>query len=731
MVVALMTLSASNTFAQCTLPVRWANSIQGGAQDFAADVSTTFDGGYAAVGWSMPPRSAGGSDLILTKYTQSGDTLWSRIFGGTGNDDGNSIIETEDLGLMCIGSVTNVAGNTDVLILKFGSSGDFQWSRTYGGAGNDYGRKILRTSLGHLYVVGYTNSFSSNYDHYILRLTETGDTLWSRTIGSVNDDYGYSACESDDKVIVVGTGNVQRNVVGHVIAQFGMVSSIDTNGNVAWSMNYDYVADSYGDHLSWFSGVSRAISGELILVGGTDAVEMVDGYPYTHHPRVLLTKISASGNLVRQRIWPLVNGGWICARGCNATRAYQLEDQSFYVTGTGNDYCSKYAYVAHVDSMLNLLTFCRYGGHSEASVIGHDGGMVLCGQSNTDDYNGSHSLVFACETDSVLQELKLIQPNGGEGLPVLDTVSVSWADRDYTCQWIKMELNRNYPNGVWEILADSTANDGQENFMLTGPAAERCRVRISTLCWPWFSDVSDSNFTITASTGYLAMVGSAQQHVAISSWNAGALECPEQPSVVYHFKNFGSQSLVAFPPSLLVGEDFLLTHDCPPFFALAPGEISTCSIGLTYAPQSQFTHRDSVMVMSNAFNAVNGFVSIPLSGSQIRTPESPEVVISTVGYNSVLRWSPILESIGHCQIDPPSYLVFFSEDQDGPFWFHGGTNDTTYTHVWAIQHTTAMFYHVYAVQAEPGLLAMLPAANSETKIREADFMQGFYLPARR
>lgn len=80
--------------------------------------------------------------------------------------------------------------------------------------------------------------------------------------------------------------------------------------------------------------------------------------------------------------------------------------------------------------------------------------------------------------------------------------------------------------------------------------------------------------------------------------------------------------------------------------------------------------------------------------------------------------TPIVESIGHCQIDPSSYLVFFSEDSEGPFWFHGLTTDTSYIHVGAVQYAPEMFYHVYAVDNVPGLLAMLPNWNPDNQVIE-------------
>ncbi|MBU0509297.1 hypothetical protein KKH27_10720 [bacterium] len=59
--------------------------------------------------------------------------------------------------------------------------------------------------------------------------------------------------------------------------------------------------------------------------------------------------------------------------------------------------------------------------------------------------------------------------------------SIQWVGREPTGPAVRIELNRHYPSEQWEILADSTANDGEEECWITFPMSDSCRLRISSV----------------------------------------------------------------------------------------------------------------------------------------------------------------------------------------------------------------------------------------------------------
>jgi hypothetical protein len=59
----------------------------------------------------------------------------------------------------------------DVWLFKTNSQGYQQWSREYGGSGNDWGRCVKQTSDGGYIIVGRSDSFGGgDFDSYLIKV---------------------------------------------------------------------------------------------------------------------------------------------------------------------------------------------------------------------------------------------------------------------------------------------------------------------------------------------------------------------------------------------------------------------------------------------------------------------------------------------------------------------------------------------------------------------------------
>lgn len=98
--------------------------------------------------------------MILTSFGQIG---FENTFGGSGYDYGYSVVQTSDGGYLVTGYTESFeAGNSDVYLIKTDADGDATWTKTFGGAGLDYGFSVVQTSDGGYIITGYTNSFIKN-----------------------------------------------------------------------------------------------------------------------------------------------------------------------------------------------------------------------------------------------------------------------------------------------------------------------------------------------------------------------------------------------------------------------------------------------------------------------------------------------------------------------------------------------------------------------------------------
>lgn len=107
--------------------------------------------------------SAGSSDLFLARYDASGDFQWALRGGGTGADCG-AHVAVDPAGAAHVagwftGSATfsgrslTSAGGTDVLVAKYSSGGTLAWAQTAGGTRSDVGKSIAVDTNGNSYVL--------------------------------------------------------------------------------------------------------------------------------------------------------------------------------------------------------------------------------------------------------------------------------------------------------------------------------------------------------------------------------------------------------------------------------------------------------------------------------------------------------------------------------------------------------------------------------------------------
>jgi hypothetical protein len=182
----------------------WTRTFGGPSEDMGNSVQQTADGGYILAG-STRSFGAGSDDVYLIKTDAQGDTLWTRTYGGTGSDDGNSVEQTTDDGYIIAGSTSSFgAGSNDAYLIKTDAQGDTLWTRAYGGPSREAGYSVQQTADGGYIIGGLTFSFGAGSDDvYLLKTDAQGDTLWTRIYGGSQNDGGRSVGQTSDGGYVV------------------------------------------------------------------------------------------------------------------------------------------------------------------------------------------------------------------------------------------------------------------------------------------------------------------------------------------------------------------------------------------------------------------------------------------------------------------------------------------------------------------------------------------------
>ncbi len=236
----------------------------------------TSDRGYILTG--RGPGNA--TDVILRKTDLDGNTIWTKTYGGSADEWGGYCVrQTSDQGYIITGMTGSFgAGNYDVWLIKTDENGDTVWTKTFGGSGYEYSSFVRQTADGGFIITGGTESFGSGgSDIWIIKTYANGDTAWTKTVGGADNEYGLSVQQtSNGRYIVVGfTGN---NL---------LLVRLDESGNVLWEKN---IEGDFG--LEWWQmNISLQVNtdGTFIITGAKRNISDHD---------VWLLKVSESGSLV-------------------------------------------------------------------------------------------------------------------------------------------------------------------------------------------------------------------------------------------------------------------------------------------------------------------------------------------------------------------------------------------------------------------------------------------------
>jgi len=151
--------------------IEWQKCLGSTWDDRAKSIYQTFDGGFIVVGDVMSDGDniTGYHDKLdawIVKLDESGNLQWEKCLGGSGLDFANSVQQTTDGGFIIAGETNSNDGDlsginkgmSDYWIIKLDTSGNIIWQKSLGGSGNDIARSIVQTTDGGYIVAGGSGS---------------------------------------------------------------------------------------------------------------------------------------------------------------------------------------------------------------------------------------------------------------------------------------------------------------------------------------------------------------------------------------------------------------------------------------------------------------------------------------------------------------------------------------------------------------------------------------------
>ena len=272
-------------------------------------------------------ESRGGKDYWAVKVDASGNQLWDKRFGGSGEDLCKGVI-TSDGGYLLFGTSDSPASGDrtvwrygkDYWVVKIDSNGTMLWEKTYGSGLDDFCHDAIELPNGNFILGGTSNSAAwaeksqdslGGNDFWLVELNSDGSKVRDKVFGGTGDDRLYSIVLTSDGGLLLGGIN-SSGVNGDISeATHGLtdywILRLDTSWNKLWDKRYG------GDSWEWLNDLAEAPDGGFFLAGQSQSSANGDISETVNHPEhgdFWVLKIDQNGTLLWENLLVAVSSNY-------------------------------------------------------------------------------------------------------------------------------------------------------------------------------------------------------------------------------------------------------------------------------------------------------------------------------------------------------------------------------------------------------------------------------------
>ena len=275
------------------LKAKNAKSITGkDDQECILSVAETKDGGYVAGGYFRSTNVTIGNitltnhyfgeyynqsnilDGLVVKYDNEWNVEWAKSIGGPKADQINSVIETEDGGILAAGYFSDTitigndtyisSGYKDGMLIKFNQEGEIEWTQIISENGAEEITSVAATKDGGYVIAGNFSSDSLSIDNIVLqkhlneegiysedgfvaKYNNLGEAVWAKCIGGNKSETITSVITTEDEGALIAGWTMSSSItvdnksINSDNRLGGIVIKYDIDGNVEWINNIERV----------------------------------------------------------------------------------------------------------------------------------------------------------------------------------------------------------------------------------------------------------------------------------------------------------------------------------------------------------------------------------------------------------------------------------------------------------------------------------------------------------
>jgi hypothetical protein len=226
---------------------QWVATYNGpqNLNDAASSVAVDNEGNVISAGYT---DSYSVGDCLVIKYNSSGENQWVKTYDGSANDlDFLNAVTADDSGNIYVtGNITGSTSLWDIITIKYDTDGNQKWVNIYNGTSNSYdgGTVIATDDSGFIYVGGYADNTGTAQDFILFKYNSSGDELWHKI---------YNGTGSGNDVVLSMTNDDSSNIyitgrsVGIEQSDDYTTIKYNSSGEQQWVARYNDSVNNWGE----------------------------------------------------------------------------------------------------------------------------------------------------------------------------------------------------------------------------------------------------------------------------------------------------------------------------------------------------------------------------------------------------------------------------------------------------------------------------------------------------
>jgi ribosomal protein S11 len=277
--IILLGLFSSEVSAQTA----FVRTMGGSKGDNNYALKRTPEGGYISVGYTESFGTSG-KDILLIKTNSLGEVLWSKAYGGSGDDTGWGLTVAPDSGYVIAGTTNSNSNSTkNALVMKTDKDGKVDWSIAFSSDSIEDAYNVINSRQGGYYVTGYVRTDTTFDDAFVTRIDKDGKVLWYSRYGSPGMEEAYGIAEDrNGNIILSGMTSYDSITNGGLSGSPGttdmFMAKLQSNGKLIWMKTFgspdndvawDIIAQPDRYAMTGWSRVNNSDNNAVLIVTDT------------------------------------------------------------------------------------------------------------------------------------------------------------------------------------------------------------------------------------------------------------------------------------------------------------------------------------------------------------------------------------------------------------------------------------------------------------------------------